>query len=264
MTSPLRLPVAEVPPGHPGPRARFAIVGGRGGVGQRLVSACLRMGHDVAVLDLLAAESSSNDAPKALFIGTDVCDDASVHDAFQLLGRHWDGLDQLVFLVGFSTIPPQSLRDSSLGDWDRIIDGNLRSAYATIRAALPLMDKGHAPSIVLVTSALTLAPQKGYGAYIAAKLGVSGLVKSLAVELAPAIRINAVAPSAMLTPFLAGGSDDPAKRDWFDAKAAAAAIPLGRLCTPDDVVGPILFLSGPAAGFVTGQTLHVSGGRVLP
>ena len=258
-------PAGGEPPWAAPAQARIGIVGGRGAVGQSLVRASVQLGCETAVLDLPgAAAPGERSHPPTVCIDVDASNEDSVREAFATLAQRWDRLDHLIFLVGFATVPPRPLRELGAAEWDRVVDGNLRSAYLTITAALPLLDKGRSSSIVVVSSALTLAPQKGYGAYIAAKLGVTGLVKSLALELAPAIRVNAVAPSAMLTPFLSGGSTDPAERAWFDAEAAAAAMPMGRLCTPDDVVGPILFLTSPAARFITGQTLHISGGRVLP
>jgi len=248
--------------------ARVAIVGGCGGLGRRLVDACLGIGHRIAVLDLPAAIESSASREDVVLIKMDAADEASTNAAFESLARDWGGLDHLYFLVGFSTMPPKDLRDLDVAEWERVVNGNLTSAFLSVRAALPLLDEGEGASIVVVSSALTLAPQKGYGAYIASKLGVSGFVKALAIESAPGIRINAVAPSVMLTGFLSGGSpdgrEDSTRPDWFDAKAAASAMPMKRLCTPDDVVGPILFLSSPGASFMTGQTLHVSGGRVMP
>jgi len=257
-------PESEELPLAPARHSRIVIVGGRGALGQRLLQACLHHGHEVAVLDLPRAPDATDRTREALAIDVDASDENSVRQAFVKIASHWSHIDHVYFLVGFSTIPPVPLRDLDIAEWDRVIDGNLRSAYLTLRAAIALLDGGREPSIVVVSSALTIAPQKGYGAYIASKLGVSGLVKALGIELAPGIRVNAVAPSVMLTPFLTGGSSDTSKRDWFDAKAAASVMPLGRLCTPDDVVGPILFLSSPAARFITGQTLHVSGGRVMP
>jgi 3-oxoacyl-[acyl-carrier protein] reductase len=106
---------------------------------------------------------------------------------------------------------------------------------------------------------------KGYGPYAAAKAGVIALTKTLAVEAAPEIRANAVAPSAILTDFMKGGlGRGDSDGSWFDPTPYLPLIPLRRLAQVEDVVGPILFLASPAAAFMTGQTVHVNGGRFMP
>ena len=122
--------------------------------------------------------------------------------------------------------------------------------------------------MVMVSSGLGFNVLPGFGPYAAAKAGLVGLTKALAAEGAPRIRANAVAPSAIETAFMRGGtgrgSDDPAAAAWFQGGDYARNFPLGRLAEVDDVVGPILFLLGTAARFMTGQTLHVNGGRITP
>jgi NAD(P)-dependent dehydrogenase (short-subunit alcohol dehydrogenase family) len=221
----------------------------------------------MALMDLPGVVAGMQPPAGSVCLPVDAADDASVAHAFSEARAFLGGIDILFHVAGFSTIPPRPVRELGAGEWDRVIDGNLRSAYLCAVAALEHMD-GDAPSMAFVSSTMTVAPNRGYGAYIAAKGGTVGLMKALAMENAPRVRINAVAPSAMLTPFMGGGPQagrgDAAKWDWFDPAAAAAAIPLGRLCTPEDVVGPLLFLCSPAAQFITGQVLHVSGGRVMP
>jgi len=251
----------------PAPGARVVVVGAAGGLGTALAQACSGLQLKVALMDLPEALSRLKKHPSAVHIPMDATSEQSTRQALAKAADQLGGLDHLFHLVGFSTIPPRMLSDVGAAEWDRVVNGNLRSAFLSASAALPHM-RGDGASIVFVSSTMTVAPNKGYGAYIAAKSGVVGLVKALAVENAPKIRVNAVAPSAMLTPFMGGGPlagrDHPSKWDWFDPKAAAAAIPMGRLCEPGDVVGPMLFLSSPMAGFITGQVLHISGGRVLP
>jgi len=107
-------------------------------------------------------------------------------------------------------------------------------------------------SIVFVSSVAAVRGSKHGAHYAAAKAGLLGLARSLALELAP-IRVNAVAPGYIDTAILAG--DTPAKR-----RERAAEVPLGRLGSPDDVAGAVSFLAGPDARYVTGQVLHVNGG----
>jgi NAD(P)-dependent dehydrogenase (short-subunit alcohol dehydrogenase family) len=96
------------------------------------------------------------------------------------------------------------------------------------------------------------------------------LTKAIAMENGPAIRANVVAPSAVDTAFLGGGTADggeqPGADSWFkqNVEAYVASIPLGRLATADDIVGPILFLAGPGSRYITGQVIHVNGGRITP
>jgi 3-oxoacyl-[acyl-carrier protein] reductase len=93
------------------------------------------------------------------------------------------------------------------------------------------------------------------------------MTKLLAAENAPKVRVNAIAPSAVDTAFLRGGTgrggDDPSGDAHVDLAAYAATIPMRRIGVVEDVVGPVLFLLGPASGYVTGQTLHINGGLLM-
>lgn len=111
-------------------------------------------------------------------------------------------------------------------------------------------------SIVFVSSIVAVRGSAHGAAYAAAKAGLLGLTRALALELAPGIRVNAVAPGYVDTAILAG--DSPARR-----KARAAEVPLGRIGKPEDVAGAVSFLVGPDAAYVTGTTLHVNGGLWL-
>lgn len=90
------------------------------------------------------------------------------------------------------------------------------------------------------------------------------LARLLAAECAPHVRVNAVAPGAVETPFLTGGTGREQRATNFDREAYLRTVPLARMASPDDVVGPILFLLGPTASYLTGQTLHVNGGLLMP
>ena len=115
-------------------------------------------------------------------------------------------------------------------------------------------------------SGLAVRSTAGFGPYSAAKAGVLGLTRSLAIESAPRVRVNAIAPTAVDTAFLRGGTgrSDERAPSQVDLETYVKAIPLGRVATPEDIVGPILFLLGPAARYMTGQTLHINGGLLTP
>ena len=108
----------------------------------------------------------------------------------------------------------------------------------------------------------------GHGPYSVAKAGIIQLTRLLAQENAPTVRVNAVAPGAVDTAFLRGGTgrggDDGAIERHVDPVAYVKSVPLGRLGVAEDIVGPILFLLGSGARYVTGQTLHVNGGGLMP
>lgn len=252
----------------PPPGSRVAVVGGCGAFGRPLVETCLSHELEVAVLDLHASvERHRPPSGTAATLAVDATDESSVESAFGDLSDGWDGLDALVFLAGFTLVPPISVEEISPARWDDVVAGNLRSAYLTTRAALPLLRRRESAAIVAVSSGLAYAPLPGFGPYASAKAGLIALTKSLAVENAPSVRANAVAPSASLTAFMGGGTGrggDDADLEWFDVARYTEAIPLGRMCEPSDVIGPILFLAGPAASYVTGQVLHINGGKLTP
>ena len=248
--------------------SRVVIAGGGGELGKSLVRACLEAKLEVVILDRPSVLQAGPVPDGAKAIGVEATDEVSINEAFAGFARSHGDLDHLFFVIGFSPTPPQSLQGADVEQWDTVVSVNLRSAFLVARAALPLLKQRPQASATFVSSALTYGVQSGYGPYIAAKSGLNGLVRALAIENAPHVRVNAVAPSVMLTAFLGGGTgqggEHRERRDWFDATAAASVVPMRRLCTPEDVVGPMLFLASDAARFITGQILHVNGGRLTP
>jgi 3-oxoacyl-[acyl-carrier protein] reductase len=247
--------------------SRIALVGGCGGIGREVTAACVAAGLKVAVLDLPRSLERRPPPEGVLVLPLDATDERMVDGAFGQLDAAFGGLDALVNLAGFANrpVPFDAL---STDEWDETVAGNLRSVYLTCRAAAPLLRRGDMPAIVNIASGLAVRLLPGHAPYGAAKAGVVAFTKALAVELAPAIRANAVAPGAVDTDFLKGGTgrdpDPPGAPSRLAREAYVRAVPLGRLAVPEDIVGPILFLAGPASRFMTGQVLHVNGGGLTP
>ena len=238
---------------------RVAVAGGCGGIGRAVVQALHAAGAEIAVLDLARSIERNPPPPGVRAIELDAASEACVSKAFDGLA----GLDGLVNLVGF-TPPLQPLETMSAQTWDEAVAGNLRAAFLLARAALPLLKASGAGSLVNVSSGLALRAAAGYGPYAACKAGMISLTKTIAVEHAPAVRANAVAPAAVDTEFLRGGTGRDSRANHIDFDAYVKMIPLGRIAVAEDIVGPVLFLLSPASGYMTGQVLYVNGGMITP
>ncbi|HEY0879308.1 MAG TPA: pteridine reductase [Zeimonas sp.] len=182
--------------------------------------------------------------------------DLSRADACERLVRaagEWRGrVDALVNNAStFLRTPIGSVDEAS---WATIVDGNLKAAFFTSQAAVPwLRDRGGA--IVNVADSRVERPLAGFAVYAAAKAGIVALTRALALELAPRVRVNAVAP---------GSLDWPEHEVFTEAeqRAIEAAIPLRRIGTGDDVARAVAFLLD-GNDYVTGHVLHVDGGSSL-
>ena len=240
---------------------RIAVLGGAGGIGRSLVAQLQSQGDDIVVLDLAASLERHSLDVKGIAI--DVCDEESVTSAFTELGQHWDAIDGFVNLAGYNSVL-QPLADMSDTYFDEITNGNLRGAFLTAKAALPLMADGG--SVVMISSGLASNVRPGYGAYSVSKAGVIAMTKVFALENAPRVRFNAVAPGLVDTAFLRGGTGRSAEDDEaiVNLEAYRAATPMQRVAQPEDVVGPIEFLLSEASSFMTGQVLWVNGGGYMP
>jgi NAD(P)-dependent dehydrogenase (short-subunit alcohol dehydrogenase family) len=237
----------------------LAILGASGAIGRALTARALAGGWAVAALDLQASLDAHPPPAGVTSLALDLRDPGSVEDAFARIGP----LGGFVNLAGFMS-PHRPLADTPLDIFDEVIAGNLRGAFIAAKAVLPRLRQGGG-AMVNVASGLGAHARPGFGPYAAAKAGMISLTKTLALEAAPDVRVNAVGPSALNTAFLRGGEgrcqSDPAP---IDLNAMARATPLGRIAAPEDVTGPIMFLLGPDARFMTGQVLWVNGGGYMP
>jgi 3-oxoacyl-[acyl-carrier protein] reductase len=142
-------------------------------------------------------------------------------------------------------------------EWDEVLDTDLKSVFRLSRAVLRGMMKARAGRIISITSVVGASGNPGQVNYSAAKAGIAGMTRSLAREIGSrGITVNCVAPGFIDTDMTRALPD--AQREQL-----LGAIPLGRLGRPEDVAAAVLFLASPAAGYVTGATLHVNGGMYM-
>ena len=151
--------------------------------------------------------------------------------------------------------PVGSLRELTCAEWNRVVDVNLNGAFNVLHAAQSLLREGGSVVMVASVAAETGVPHQAH--YAAAKAGLVNLTKSAARELAPAIRVNCVAPGMTLTEMgrqtATGLPPDYAKTKLL----------LQRFAEPEEIARCIVFLASPASSFITGATLDVNGGRYL-
>ena len=243
------------------------VLGGCGAIGRALVQCACAHDLRVAVWDLPASMARHRPPPEVAAHAFDATDESAYAAALQALPAAWKGaVDILVVLAGF-TVGREPIEALASATWDEVIEGNLRSCFLANRALLPRLRASGAGAIVNMSSGLAARAAPGYGPYSAAKAGVLALTRMVAAEAAATVRANAVAPSAVDTAFLRGGTgrgeeDGPPAR--LDVAAYARTLPLQRIATAHDIVGPILFLASPASRYMTGQVLHVNAGALTP
>ena len=187
---------------------RIVFVGGAGSIGAALVEAAVGRGDRVIVLDLPSSLAGRPQSGIERAIALDATDPAQVDAAFGQVGRVWDGLDGLVILPGLLR-RKQPVVEFSLDDWNEVVAVSLTSTFLTVKAAIALLRRGTSPGIVTTSSGLGVRPAPGYGPYSAAKAAVISLTRTLALELAPEIRVNAIAPGLIETAFQRGGAGQP-------------------------------------------------------
>jgi len=247
---------------------RVALVTGASrGIGAATAEVLARRGAQVAlsartVSDLEQVAARIHGAGgRALVVPCDVLDPTQVDAMIGAVVKEWGRLDILVNNAGMGT-PTMPVETISPADWDAAVALNLKSVFLAIRAAVPVMKTQKSGRIVNVSSfagrnfSRTSGPQ-----YSAAKAGILGFTKHMAVELGPfGICVNSVAPSVVLTTRMKAKWET---RPPEERRAILAALPLRRLAMPEEVATVIAFLASDDASYVNGVCIDINGGSYM-
>ena len=245
-------------------RGKALVTGGGTGIGRSAVLALARAGYDVAINYASSERAASEVAAlagemgdKTLLVQCDVSDDGAVRKMMSTIAGGFGRLDALINNAG--TTAEWKFRDLEsldMADWDRTFAVNVRGMFQVTRAAVPLLRKAEAPAVVNTASIVGLRPGPQPPPYAASKAAVANLTKTLAWNLGPEIRVNAVAPGWM-------------EGDWMERMLGeryaslmgkrAKATPLQRCVTADDVAETMLSLI-QSNRFVTGEIVVIDGG----
>ncbi|MDD3607785.1 MAG: SDR family NAD(P)-dependent oxidoreductase [Candidatus Moranbacteria bacterium] len=238
---------------------RTAVVTGAGvGIGKAIALALAKEGNNVVVTDLneehcsQTAKEIATLGEKVLAVKCDVSSAGEVEELFAKIKEEFGRVDILINNAGiYPFIQFEKMQEA---DWDRVMDVNLKGVFLCSKKAAEMMPEGG--RIINISSIASIQGFSGLTHYCASKGGVNGMVRALALELAPKnITVNAIAPGAILTP----GAQSPQEVQ----ERTVAAIPLRRMGQPEDIANAAVFLSSEGSGYITGQVIVVDGGWTI-
>jgi NAD(P)-dependent dehydrogenase (short-subunit alcohol dehydrogenase family) len=253
-------------------KGRHALVTGAGtGIGAAIAVKCAQAGAAVSLAGrrrdpLAAVHRSLGDAPAHVLADFDVADEAKVRAGVAAARGKFGPIDILINNAGEAPSAPFAKTD--LAAWNTALAANLTGTFLVTREVIADMVAKRSGRIINIASTAGLIGYAYVSAYVAAKHGVIGLTRALALEFARAgITVNAICPGYTETPLLERAVDNitaKTKRSRDEARAAlATSNPQGRLVTPQEVADTVLWLASAAANAITGQAVVVAGGEVM-
>ncbi len=235
---------------------RIAITGGASGIGAATAARFLQEECIVAVLD--RDQNALEKIAKALDGGkcylTDVTDEEQVQRSFQGIAADFGGVDVVINNAGISI--RHKFLDITSDEWNRVLAVNLTGVFYVAQAAARIMMSGQGGVILNTASTNGIMGYPFYADYNASKAGVIELTRSIALELAPRVRVNAVAPGYVLTPM------QRAEYTNEMLEAVNQKIPLGRHAQPEEIAALFAFLASDDAAYATGQVYVMDGGEI--
>jgi NAD(P)-dependent dehydrogenase (short-subunit alcohol dehydrogenase family) len=234
---------------------RVLISGGSSGIGFETARMLAADGAEVCLVarDPERLQNAIERSGAAWGKSCDVADPAAIADLAGELSERWSALDGLVNCAGVA--PMASAADTPTELWDETFAVNVRGPFLLCRELGPMLHQGHGPSVVNVSSNLAERAIPGMAAYNASKAALNQLTRSLALEWAPTVRVNAVMPAVVDTPIHALRGMSPEQ-----VRAMDGIHPLGRIGQPEDVASLIVFLLSDASSWMTGTVIPIDGG----
>jgi 3-oxoacyl-[acyl-carrier protein] reductase len=243
------------------------VTGGGHGIGRAYVRRCAAEGAQVVVADIdgpaahAVAAAAESDGAEAIGMAADVRSLASMQDVVAAAEERFGGVDGLINNAGMLTIIPISrvgFEEIEEGEWDDVLDTNLKGTWLATRAAVPAMRRRGGGSVVNIGSGTFFLGSPTRAHYVASKGGVIGLSRVLSRELASAnIRVNVIVPGSTLS------EDEPSDEIVQMRSGPIANRSIKRVEMPEDLTGAAVFFLSDDSAFVTGQTLVVEGGGIL-
>jgi NAD(P)-dependent dehydrogenase (short-subunit alcohol dehydrogenase family) len=243
------------------------VTGGAMGIGAAVAETLADRGAKVAIFDRdqkAADELAANLKERglaAMSVVTDVSLGQQVADGVAKVVSAYGGVDIVSNNAGIQRYG--TVETTTEAEWDEVLNVNLKSVYLVCHHAIPHLKKTRG-AIINMASVQSFATQKGVAAYTTGKHGLIGLTRSMALDFAEfGVRVNAVAPGSVDTPMLRWAvslDDDPEAL----MRVVHKMHPLGRIADPQEVAEAVAYLASPRASFVTGSTLVVDGGLLLP
>jgi meso-butanediol dehydrogenase / (S,S)-butanediol dehydrogenase / diacetyl reductase len=234
---------------------RVVVTGGTSGIGEATSRRFLDEGARVAAIAVGADEvaTAAERIPGIEALLCDVADAAAVEDAFAKIDELLGGVDVLVANAGISIRKPFLEIDPA--DWQRVLDVNLTGVFHCAQQAARRMMAGDGGVILMTASTNGLTGHEYYADYNASKAGVILLARTMALELAPSVRVNAVCPGYVLTPM------QKAEYTPEMLEQVNAAIPLGRHAKPEEIAALYAFLASDEGAYFTGAVISMDGGE---